>query len=88
MRKFYAFQFFGGRRTTTGHANPRTGRFSIAGELKIFTTAQERADWVSAGKVTSAMAGICREIITAKYARRLCAGMTLSEFNELVYYIS
>lgn len=84
MKKFYAFEFYSGRNTTTGQPNRTTGSYSTAGSLAVFPSSAQRDEWVKNGRVTSGMRGNCREIITAKDARALCAGMTLSDFDMFV----
>ena len=84
MKKFYAFEFYSGRNTTTGEPNRTTGSYSTAGFLAVFPSSAQRDEWVENGRVTADMRGNCREIITAKRARALCAGMTLSEFEDEV----
>lgn len=82
--KFYAFEFFSGRQTIWGDANARTGRCSKAGHLAVFTSRTARDAWVSRGKVTPGMGGNCREAVTAKEARSLCAGDSPAQFEERV----
>lgn len=82
--KFYAFEYFSGRNTTTGYPNPTTGCMSIAGFVAVFATRSARNAWVDAGAVTSDMAGNCREAVTAKEARSLKQGMTLPDYAEMI----
>lgn len=80
--KFFAFEFWGSRETTTGDPNPKTGRLGIAGYTAVFSTRERRDAWVEAGRTTSAMRGCCREAVTLKELRRLCFGMSVNDFNE------
>ena len=81
---YYAFEFFSGRKTTTGDANPRTGRMSKAGYLGVFKSKAERNDWVNDGKITSGMGGNCREVVSRREARKLCRGESMSGFLEYI----
>ncbi len=82
--KYYAFEYWSGRNTTTGQPNPRTGWHSIAGELVVFRSRKGRDKWVAAGKVTSDIQGNCREAVTARQARWLHRGMSLDAYNEML----
>ncbi len=82
--KHYAFQYTSGRNTTTGSGNEKTGKHSIAGHLAVFSSKNDRDEWVARGKVTSDMRGNCREVVTAREARELKCGQTLAQFNEEV----
>ncbi len=84
--KYYAFQFASGRNTTTGNSNEKTGKYSTAGTLTVFSSKKERDDWVARGKVTSDMRGNCREAVTAREARELKCGQTLAQFQEEVEF--
>ena len=84
--KYYAFQFASGRNTTTGNTNEKTGKYSTAGTLTVFSSKKERDDWVARGKATSAMRGNCREAVTAREARELKCGQTLAQFQEEVEF--
>ena len=87
MKRYYAHQYASGRKTTTGEPNPRTGRMSIAGELRSFPTAQLRDEWVSRGKITPDMQGNCREAVTIREARRLRAGMSPERWDDYREYL-
>ena len=82
--KYYAVQFWSGRKTTTGQPNEKTGRMSIACDIEVFSSKKDRDNWVENGKTTSDMRGICREVITKKEARDLCLGMSVASFNEMI----
>jgi hypothetical protein len=83
MNKIYlAVEFLSGRNTTTGTANPLTGRMSKACDLMVFSDKAERDNWVSNGKVTSDMGGNCRESVSKSAARKLKLGWSIAEFNE------
>ncbi len=85
-RTYFAFQFKSGRNTSTGTPNRITGRMSTAGTLRAFRSAAQRDAWVAEGCTTSDMTGNCREAISAKEARRLCAGSTTANFQSDVEY--
>ena len=78
MRLFYGFHFHGKRSTTTGRPNYRTGHFSIAGDLKVFTSKAERDEWVEESPTCK------REAVTRKQARELCLGLSMQEFNDYI----
>jgi hypothetical protein len=82
--KFYAFQFKSGRHTTSGQPNENTGRLNKAGNLAVFSSSYNRDRWVDAGNITSDMQGNCREAVTAKEARKLHLGMSVSDYTEMV----
>ena len=79
--KYYAFEYFSGRNTTTGDPNIKTGRISIAGHLAVFSNKSDRDLWVKFGEVTSGMQGNCREFVTARTARKLCHGVSIELYN-------
>ena len=77
MRVKYAFQYADGKKTYTGIPNDRSGRMTIAGELKVFKTSKERSNWVNLG-------GNRRVSVNAKEVRKLFAGMSKKEFQAMV----
>lgn len=81
---YYAVQFRSGRGTTTGQPNPRTWRMNRAVNIEVFLTPSDRDKWVENGKITTDMAGNCREPVTRKQLRALCLGMSMQEFSEYV----
>lgn len=87
-RRNYAFEFFDGENTTAGDPNPRTGRLSIAGELKVFKSKPERDAWVKEGAITSGMQGLCRRAVSYKEARALHLGISPEAFEDLVDHLS
>ena len=87
-RKFYAFQYASGPQTTCGQPNVNTGRYSIAGDLAVFSSKLRRNAWVDGGAITLNMAGNCRESVTAKTARDLCAGMSSASYAEYINFFS
>lgn len=82
MKRYYAHQYASGRKTTCGEPNPRTHRMSIAGQLRSFPSSALRDEWVSRGQITSAMQGNCREAVSIREARKLCAGMTPAQWDD------
>lgn len=86
MSKYLAVQYWSGRDTTTGQANPITGHYSIACAIKSFDTKTERDAWVSSGKSTQAMRGNCHMAISKRDARNLCLGMSVADFNEMLEF--
>ncbi len=86
--RYYAFEYWSGRKTTTGKPNHTTGRLSIAGTLKLFSTRAERDRWVAAGRVTSDMQGNCRKTVTVRQARSLHQGMSIAAYNDMIELLS
>ena len=86
-RKFYAFHYASGPNTTSGSANPSTGRYNIAGELAVFSSQMMRDAYVEIGKETLDMEGNSHRAITREQARNHCLGMTMSEYNDYVRYL-
>ncbi len=85
--KYYAFEYWSGRQTTTGEPNKNTGYMSIAGTINIFNNKNDRDLWVLAGKSTCDMSGNDRESVTKKEARNLCLGMTITEYDEMMNFL-
>jgi len=46
QKMYYGIRFEGNENTTTGEANKRTGRMSIACSLVAFLSKKERRNWV------------------------------------------
>jgi len=84
MKRFYGFEFYSGRGTTTGAPNETTGRMSIAGGIVVFGSMRERDDWVEGGAVTSEMCGNCREAVTIREARSMHLGMSVAAYDEML----
>lgn len=70
---YYAFSYADGKNTTSGQPNNKTGRLNIAGHLTAFTGKSDRDEFVQR---TGA------DPVTAKQARELHLGMSLSEYRE------
>ena len=83
MRLFYGFHYEGGRNTTTGKGNPVTGRFSIAGKLKVFATREARDEWVDVD-TSNPYCGFREAVNTKKQARELCLGWSVEDFNDYI----
>lgn len=84
MKHYYGFQFYSGRKTTTGEPGLR-GYCSIAGSLVKFDSKSELDHWISNGKITSDMQGNCRQRVLRKDIYKLCRGdsaESLIEFFE------
>jgi hypothetical protein len=75
MRKYYGFKLMSGIRTTYGEPNPRTGKFSIAGQAHVFSTLVERDEWQD---------GHTQLAVTIPTLRHLCRGMSVTDFKELL----
>jgi len=83
-KKFYGFEYKSGRWTTSGLPNQKTGRMSIAGRLLVFSDRDSRSRWVCASPITADMRGPNREAVTAKEARSVSTGMSISEYNDMI----
>lgn len=82
MKYFYGFEYWYGRSTTTGSPNTKTKKLSIAGDMFVFKTKKDRDEWI---KNTSYKYGNAQRIAVSKAElRKLCAGMSLSDFNEWI----
>lgn len=79
VKYFYGFKLCGGRNTTTGEPNDKTGRMSIAGQPVVFKTMIERDKWVARSSKCLAVSG-------KSGLRKFCLGMSLTEFDEAVAY--
>ena len=88
MKKFYAVEYKSGKNTTTGTPNARTGRMSIATHPVAFDSKTERDAWVDSGKNTSAMRGNCREAVSLRQLRSLCAGLSVEDFAMHKQYVA
>ncbi len=84
MIKFKGFEFYSGRRTTTGTPNSNTGYLSIAGKLVVFTNLVSLNSWIDAGEITSDMTGNCRASVNVKEARALHLGMSVADYNNMI----
>jgi len=73
---YFGFQYRAGRKTTSGVCNPRTGRMSIAGDLRLFRLPTDRDRWVD-----SSPAGVHRAALNTQEARAHCAGMSLEDYK-------
>ena len=60
-----------------------TGRFSIAGKLKVFATREARDEWVDVD-TSNPYLGFREAGPTKRKARELWAGLSVSEFNEYI----
>lgn len=78
-RYFYGFEFLGGKGTTTGEPNRRTGRCSIAGTFRAFHSAVDLDRWINA-----APAGRERLAVALPRLRALLSGKTTDEFKEAI----
>jgi len=88
-RKYYGIRFFGGNRTcTTGTPNKVTGRMSVACEVQVFCSVQERAVWVSREKLSEpcGCGGGERIACTKKYARSKNLGISVEDFERDLEY--
>ncbi len=77
-KKFYGFQYGSGRDTTTGRPNESTKRFSIYGDLAVFSTEEKRNCWITQDDL------LPRCMLTAKEARQHCLGLSIDDYNDLV----
>ncbi len=86
--RYLAFEYTSAKFTTTGQPNKVTKKLSIAGDLVCFDSKKDRDNWVSKGKNTCDMAGKNnREKVNFREARKLLAGYSVEEFNELIEMI-
>lgn len=86
QKYFYGFRYFGGKSTTTGEPNSRTGSLSHAGEAVVFTTQSALCNWLDREdrSIPSGMGGGIREQVTKKGLRELCLGMSVADFEEYI----
>jgi hypothetical protein len=84
MKRYFGFEFYSNERTTTGEPNKASGRLSIAGQLKVFIKKRDRDLWVLEGSITSDMQNNCRRAVTREEARQTRAGMSISDYKELL----
>lgn len=82
MKYYYGFQYWGGRNTTTGNCNRLTGRYSIAGDVKVFYNLADLKNWLDQPYRRDS-----REKVSLKKLRSLCQGMTVKDFYEMIYCI-
>lgn len=80
MKKYFAFKFENWPWTKTGEPHPTNGKYSIAGELAVFSLEVTRDEWVSEILATGQPA----VPVSAKEARELHAGMTMKQYNKMV----
>ena len=88
MKKYYGFEFADGKHTTTGQPNNGferfNGRLSKAGNGVVFKSARERKNWLD--EYCNSYGG--RIAVNRAELRRLCAGMTNTEFAEYINYLN
>lgn len=75
-KKYYGFKYYANVNTTYGTPNLKTGRYSIAGDLKVFDNKESLIEWLN---------GPGNRIqISKRKARSLCLGISLEEFNNAI----
>lgn len=84
---FIGVEYMSGRNTTTGQPHPKTGKLSKAVKVELFTTKAGRDEWISQGKETADMQWNCREAETLAGLRALHAGMSKSDFDEMLFML-
>jgi len=78
--KFYGFEYWDGRQTTTGEPNQMTGRMSIAGTIAVFDNARDRGTWIGHTEYKHGLP--CRVACTKETLRSLHLGMSVADFKD------
>lgn len=85
-KKYYGFRYYSNRSCTYGSPNPKTGRYSIAGDVQVFRTEEDLTEWIDGEKLSApcGLGGGERVRVSLKKARSLQLGMSTAEFEEML----
>lgn len=83
---YYGIRFFGGRFTTTGTPNLQTGHYSIACDIQVFRSKEDRDEWVSNEDLyaPSGLGGGERIAATKKQCRDCRLGSSIADFEAIL----